>query len=123
MDLAYCRVSTTAQDPTRQIDAMRAAGITENHIYLDKQTGAPGSSGSTISPSACNWRTTRPSSTWRRMKATTRSSAMTTRPPPHRQRGHKNASTLILLAGGTLAQDLLARTAALSTLYGRQLPT
>ena len=40
MDLAYCRVSTTAQDLTRQIDAMRAAGIAEEHIYVDKRTGA-----------------------------------------------------------------------------------
>jgi hypothetical protein len=27
MDLSYCRVSTSAQDLTRQIDAMRAAGV------------------------------------------------------------------------------------------------
>ena len=40
MDLAYCRVSTTAQDLTRQIDAMRAVGIAEEHIYVDKRTGA-----------------------------------------------------------------------------------
>ncbi len=40
MDLSYCRVSTTAQDLTRQIDAMRAAGIAEEHIYVDKRTGA-----------------------------------------------------------------------------------
>jgi hypothetical protein len=40
MDLAYCRVSTTAQDLTRQIDAMRAAGIAEERIYVDKRTGA-----------------------------------------------------------------------------------
>ena len=40
MDLSYCRVSTTAQDLTRQIDAMRAAGVAEEHIYVDKRTGA-----------------------------------------------------------------------------------
>lgn len=38
MDLACARVSTTAQDLTRQIDAMRAAGIDEEHIYVDKRT-------------------------------------------------------------------------------------
>lgn len=40
MDLAYCRVSTTAQDLARQIDAMHAAGVAEKHIYVDKRTGA-----------------------------------------------------------------------------------
>jgi DNA invertase Pin-like site-specific DNA recombinase len=40
MDLAYCRVSTTAQDLTRQIDVMRAAGIAGEHLYVDKRTGA-----------------------------------------------------------------------------------
>ena len=40
MALSYCRVSTTAQDLTRQIDAMRAAGVAEGHIYVDKRTGA-----------------------------------------------------------------------------------
>jgi DNA invertase Pin-like site-specific DNA recombinase len=40
MDLSYCRVSTTAQDLTRQIDAMRAAGVAGEHIYVDKHTGA-----------------------------------------------------------------------------------
>ena len=34
-----CRVSTTVQDLTRQIDAMRAAGVAEEHIYVDKRTG------------------------------------------------------------------------------------
>src|SRR5260370_5297515 len=41
MELSYCRVSTTAQDLTRQIDAMPAAGIAEEHIYVAKRTGAP----------------------------------------------------------------------------------
>jgi DNA invertase Pin-like site-specific DNA recombinase len=40
MDLAYCRVSTTAQDLARQIDAVRAAGVAEEHTYVDKRTGA-----------------------------------------------------------------------------------
>ncbi|BFO18173.1 hypothetical protein SHKM778_45610 [Streptomyces sp. KM77-8] len=40
MDLAYCRVSTTAQDLARQIDAMRDAGVAEEHLYVDKRTGA-----------------------------------------------------------------------------------
>jgi hypothetical protein len=40
MDLAYCRVSTTAQDLARQIDAMRAAGVAEEHIYVDKRAPA-----------------------------------------------------------------------------------
>ncbi|MFE7595547.1 recombinase family protein [Streptomyces sp. NPDC057494] len=40
MDLAYARVSTTAQDLARQLDALRAAGVTEEQIYVDKRTGA-----------------------------------------------------------------------------------
>lgn len=40
MDLAYCRVSTTAQDLDRQIDAVHDAGVAEKHIYVDKRTGA-----------------------------------------------------------------------------------
>ncbi|MEV0488057.1 recombinase family protein [Streptomyces sp. NPDC050508] len=40
MDLAYCRVATTGKDLMRQIDAMRAAGVAEEHIYVDKRTGA-----------------------------------------------------------------------------------
>ncbi|MEE1770010.1 recombinase family protein [Streptomyces sp. JV185] len=39
-DLAYARVSTTAQDLDRQIDAFHEAGIAEEHIYVDKRTGA-----------------------------------------------------------------------------------
>lgn len=40
MDLAYARVSTTALGLTWQLDTLRAAGIAEEHIYLDKRTGA-----------------------------------------------------------------------------------
>ena len=40
MDYGYARVSTTAQDLTRQIDALKAAGIPEELIWTDKRTGA-----------------------------------------------------------------------------------
>jgi DNA invertase Pin-like site-specific DNA recombinase len=40
MDYGYARVSTTAQDLTRQIDALKAAGIPEQLIWTDKRTGA-----------------------------------------------------------------------------------
>ncbi|WP_331734029.1 recombinase family protein (plasmid) [Streptomyces sp. NBC_01220] len=40
MDLAYCRVSTTAQVLTLQIGAMHDADVAEEHIYVDKHTGA-----------------------------------------------------------------------------------
>ncbi|HCX86207.1 MAG TPA: resolvase [Micrococcales bacterium] len=40
MDLGYARVSTTHQDLTRQLDALRAAGIPDDRIYVDKKTGA-----------------------------------------------------------------------------------
>ncbi|MFF7182962.1 recombinase family protein [Streptomyces sp. NPDC008121] len=39
MDLAYCRLSTTAQDLARQIHAVRAAGVAEEHVYVDMGTG------------------------------------------------------------------------------------
>lgn len=39
MELGYARVSTTHQDLTRQIDALVKAGISEEHIYVDKRTG------------------------------------------------------------------------------------
>ncbi|MFJ8210356.1 recombinase family protein [Streptomyces sp. NPDC096033] len=40
MDLAYCRVSTTAQDLDRQIDAVRDAEVAEKHICVDKRKPA-----------------------------------------------------------------------------------
>lgn len=36
MDLAYGRVSTTAQDLARQIDVMCDAGVVEEHNYVGK---------------------------------------------------------------------------------------
>lgn len=40
MDIGYARVSTTHQDLTRQIDALAKFGIPEDHIYVDKRSGA-----------------------------------------------------------------------------------
>ncbi|MGL4743939.1 MAG: recombinase family protein [Dermatophilaceae bacterium] len=40
MDLGYARVSTTKQDLDRQILALEAAGISPEHIYVDKKSGA-----------------------------------------------------------------------------------
>lgn len=40
MELAYCRVSTTRQSLTRQIEAVKAEGIPEDRIFVDKKTGA-----------------------------------------------------------------------------------
>ncbi|MFI7129317.1 recombinase family protein [Nonomuraea sp. NPDC050153] len=40
MDFGYARVSTTAQDLTRQIDTIKAAGIPEELIWSDRRTGA-----------------------------------------------------------------------------------
>jgi DNA invertase Pin-like site-specific DNA recombinase len=40
MDLGYARVSTMKQDLERQVDALRAAGIAPERIYLDKKSGA-----------------------------------------------------------------------------------
>ncbi|WP_326722788.1 recombinase family protein [Streptomyces sp. NBC_00243] len=39
-EYGYARVSTTAQDLTRQIDALKGAGIPEERIYVDKKKGA-----------------------------------------------------------------------------------
>jgi len=36
---AYIRVSSTDQNEDRQIDAVRAAGVPEENIYTDKQSG------------------------------------------------------------------------------------
>jgi DNA invertase Pin-like site-specific DNA recombinase len=40
MDLGYARVSTAKQDLDRQIEALSAAGIDPQKIYLDKKSGA-----------------------------------------------------------------------------------
>jgi DNA invertase Pin-like site-specific DNA recombinase len=40
MDLGYARVSTTRQDLDRQIDALTAAGVAPERIWLDKKSGA-----------------------------------------------------------------------------------
>ncbi|WP_196443805.1 recombinase family protein [Planomonospora sp. ID67723] len=39
MELGYARVSTTKQSLERQLDALTAAGIGDERIYLDKKTG------------------------------------------------------------------------------------
>lgn len=40
MELGYARVSTAKQDLERQVEALRAAGIAPERIYLDKRSGA-----------------------------------------------------------------------------------
>jgi DNA invertase Pin-like site-specific DNA recombinase len=40
MDLGYARVSTAKQDLDRQVEALTAAGIDPQRIYLDKKSGA-----------------------------------------------------------------------------------
>lgn len=40
MNLGYARVSTTQQDLERQLVALRDAGISDDHIWTDKKTGA-----------------------------------------------------------------------------------
>ena len=40
MDIGYARVSTAKQDVTRQLDALAAVGISGEHIYVDKKSGA-----------------------------------------------------------------------------------
>ncbi len=40
MDLGYARVSTAKQDLERQVDALTAAGIPEQLIFLDRKSGA-----------------------------------------------------------------------------------
>ncbi|MCA2230030.1 recombinase family protein [Nonomuraea aurantiaca] len=39
MELGYARVSTTKQSLDRQLDALAAAGIGDERIYVDKKTG------------------------------------------------------------------------------------
>jgi len=40
VDLGYARVSTAKQDLERQVDALTAAGIPEQLIFLDRKSGA-----------------------------------------------------------------------------------
>ena len=35
----YARVSTAEQNERRQVDALKAAGVIDRHIYTDKQSG------------------------------------------------------------------------------------
>ena len=35
----YCRVSTQEQNPARQIEALKQAGVEERYIFMDKQSG------------------------------------------------------------------------------------
>lgn len=39
MNYGYARVSTVNQKEDRQLDELTAYGITENHIFIDKQSG------------------------------------------------------------------------------------
>lgn len=40
MLLGYARVSTAAQNPDYQVDALRRAGVGEKDIYVDHASGA-----------------------------------------------------------------------------------
>lgn len=40
MDIGYARVSTAKQDLDRQIDALRAEGVADRHIYVDRKSGS-----------------------------------------------------------------------------------
>jgi DNA invertase Pin-like site-specific DNA recombinase len=40
VDIGYARVSTGPQDLTRQLETLKAAGIPEDRIYVDKRSGA-----------------------------------------------------------------------------------
>lgn len=39
INFGYVRVSTADQNPDLQIDALKAAGISEEHIFIDRMTG------------------------------------------------------------------------------------
>jgi DNA invertase Pin-like site-specific DNA recombinase len=39
INVGYCRVSSEDQNESRQIDAFRAVGIDDRHIFIDKQSG------------------------------------------------------------------------------------
>ena len=38
--IGYARVSTSDQDPALQIDALKAAGVAEENIFVDHSSGA-----------------------------------------------------------------------------------
>ncbi|HCX85906.1 MAG TPA: resolvase, partial [Micrococcales bacterium] len=40
MELGYARVSTAKQDLDRQVEALVAAGVARDKIFLDKKSGA-----------------------------------------------------------------------------------
>jgi DNA invertase Pin-like site-specific DNA recombinase len=40
LNLGYARVSTSRQSLDRQLDALAVAGIAEDHVYVDRKTGA-----------------------------------------------------------------------------------
>lgn len=40
MDIGYARVSTVKQDLARQLNALAAAGINSEHVFVDKKSGA-----------------------------------------------------------------------------------
>lgn len=40
MDVGYARVSTLKQDLARQLNALAAAGINSEYVFVDKKSGA-----------------------------------------------------------------------------------